>query len=172
MDYWNALKADVAAAGGDQKKLQSPTLCGFTHSHNESSISKPIKLGNGVTVEVMFSPNTNHTLKSPPKETPDDMNQVFDLINGAKQAVLFLAFDLGNNSILDAAGRALAKNPDLFVRGALTSAQRARNFSAALHQGGHADQSGDEDDGVRAGHRRRRTCQTEKEGCEAAVRQT
>jgi phosphatidylserine/phosphatidylglycerophosphate/cardiolipin synthase-like enzyme len=150
MDYWNALKADVAAAGGDQKKLQSPTLRGFTHSNNESSISKPIKLGNGVTVEVMFSPNTNHTLKSPPKETPNDMNRVFDLINGAKQAVLFLAFDPGNNSILDAAGRALAKNPDLFVRGALTSAQRASNFSAALHQGGHADQSGDENDGSHA----------------------
>jgi hypothetical protein len=65
---------------------------------------------------------------------------VFDLINGAKQAVLFLAFDPGNNSILDAAGRALAKNPDLFVRGALTSPQRALNFSEALHQGGATEQ--------------------------------
>src|SRR2546421_5565014 len=79
-------------------------------------------------------------LKSPPKEVPNDMKRVFDLIDGAKQAVLFLAFDPGNNSILDAAGRALAKNPDLFVRGALTNAQRATNFSAALHQGGAADQ--------------------------------
>src|SRR4249919_2953633 len=86
-------------------------------------------------------PNTEHTLKSPPKEVPNDMKRVFDLIDGAKHAVLFLAFDPGNNSILDAAGRALSKNPDLFVRGALTSAQRARNFSAALHQGGHADQN-------------------------------
>src|SRR5882757_10608277 len=50
------------------------------------------------------------------------------------------AFDPGNNSILDAAGRALAKNPDLFVRGALTSAQRASNFSEALHQGGATEQ--------------------------------
>jgi len=41
------------------------------------------------------------------------MQRVFDLIDGAKQAVLFLAFDPGNNSILDAAGRALAKKPDL-----------------------------------------------------------
>jgi phosphatidylserine/phosphatidylglycerophosphate/cardiolipin synthase-like enzyme len=72
------------------------------------------------------------------------MQRVFDLINGAKQAVLFLAFDPGNNSILDAAGKALAKNPDLFVRGALTSPQRALNFSEALHQGG-ATESGDSD---------------------------
>jgi hypothetical protein len=47
--------------------------------------------------------------------------------------MLFLAFDPGNNSILDAAGKALAANPDLFVRGALTSPQRAGNFAAALH---------------------------------------
>src|SRR5262249_13824982 len=99
-------------------------------------------LGGGVTVEVMFSPNTNHPLRKPPKEVPNDMKRVFDLIAGARHAVLFLAFDPGNNSILDAAGRALAKNPDLFVRGALTSAQRATNFSDALHQGGAADQAG------------------------------
>ena len=146
IDYWNALKADVAAANGDQKKLQSPTLRGFTHKNNDSSISDPIDLGDGVTVEVMFSPNTDHPLKSPPKEVPNDMKRVFDLIGGAKHAVLFLAFDPGNNSILDAAGTALARNPDLFIRGALTSAQRATNFSKALHQGGHSDQN-DEDGG-------------------------
>jgi hypothetical protein len=115
--------------------LQSPTLRGFTHTNNDSSVAKPISLGNGASIEVMFSPNTKQKLATPPKETPDDMKRVFDLINGAKQAVLFLAFDPGNNSILDAAGRALAKNPDLFVRGALTSPQRALNFSQALRQG-------------------------------------
>ena len=140
LDYWNTLKADCEAADGDQKKLQSPTQRSWDHDNNESSISKPIDLGNGVTIEPMFSPNTNHVLRSPPKEKPTDMERIFDLIGGAKQAVLFLAFDPGNNSILDAAGQALAKNPDLFVRGALTSAQRASNFSAALHQGGAADE--------------------------------
>ena len=109
IDYWNALKADVDAANGNQANLQSPTLRGFTHKNNDSSIAKPIDLGNGVTVEVMFSPNTQHKLTKPPKETPNDMKRVFDLIDGAKQAVLFLAFDPGNNSILDAAGRALGE---------------------------------------------------------------
>jgi phosphatidylserine/phosphatidylglycerophosphate/cardiolipin synthase-like enzyme len=144
LDYWNALNADIDAADGNQKQLQSPTLRGFAHDNNESSIKQPIDLGDGVTIELMFSPNTNHTLKSPPKETPNDMQRVFDLIDGAKQAVLFLAFDPGNNSILDASGRALAKNPDLFVRGALTSAQRASKFSEALHQGGASDQDGED----------------------------
>ena len=112
IDYWNTLKADVDAAHGDQKKLQSPAQRSWDHNNNDSSISAPIDLGNGVTIEPMFSPNTNHPLKSPPKEVPNDMKQLFDLVGGAKQAVLFLAFDPGNNSILDAAGAALAKNPD------------------------------------------------------------
>jgi hypothetical protein len=154
IDYWNALNADVAAAGGDQKKLQSPVLRGFARKNNNGSIGKPINLGGGVTVELMFSPNTNHPLSTPPKEVPNDMKRVFDLIDGAKQAVLFLAFDPGNNSILDAAGRKLAKNPDLFVRGALTSAQRATNFSAALHQGGIPTRA---TKGTRMGPQRRRS---------------
>ncbi|HEU5275468.1 MAG TPA: phospholipase D-like domain-containing protein [Xanthobacteraceae bacterium] len=140
IDYWTALQADIAAAGGDQKKLQSSTQRTWDHANNDKSVSAPIDLGAGVSIEPMFSPNTNHPLRSPPKEKPNDMERIFDLIGGAKQAVLFLAFDPGNNSILDAAGQALAKNPDLFVRGALTSAQRASNFSAALHQGGAADE--------------------------------
>lgn len=142
IDYWNTLKADVDAAHGDQKKLQSPAQRSWDHNNNDSSLSAPIDLGNGVTIEPMFSPNTNHPLKSPPKEIPNDMKQLFDLVGGAKQAVLFLAFDPGNNSILDAAGAALAKNPDLFVRGALTSTQRASNFAEAL-QRGKENQPGD-----------------------------
>jgi hypothetical protein len=136
MEYWEALKADIEAADGDKKELQSQTLRDFTHKNNDS---KPINLGKGVTIELMFSPNTKGKLARPPKGTPNDMQRVFDLVDGAKQAVLFLAFDPGNNSILDRAGLALAKNPDLFVRGALTSPQRATNFSAALHSGGAAD---------------------------------
>jgi len=149
MDYWNALKADVDAADGDGKKLQSKTLRNFAHTNNASSIAKPIDLGGGVEVEVMFSPNTPGKLTKNP-DAPNDMQRVFDLINGAKQAVLFLAFDPGNNSILDAAGKALANNPDLFVRGALTSPQRALKFSEALHQGGATES--DDSDGDGGGH--------------------
>src|SRR5262249_48778870 len=70
----------------------------------------------------------------------------------AKQAILFLAFDPGNNSILDQAGKLLKEKPDLFVRGALTSPVRAKNFSAALHSGGAtevADDGDDEQSGVK-----------------------
>jgi hypothetical protein len=43
-------------------------------------------------------------------------------------AVLFLAFDPGQPSIVDAAASAQEKNGKLFIRGALTNADRAGNF--------------------------------------------
>jgi phosphatidylserine/phosphatidylglycerophosphate/cardiolipin synthase-like enzyme len=138
IDYWNALKADTDAAGGDQHKLQSPTLRTFDHGNNDKAITGPIDLGGGVKVEVMLSPNTPGKLAKNP-DKPNDMGRVFQLMDGAKQAILFLAFDPGNNSILDEAGSLLRRKPDLFVRGALTNAQRATNFSEALHAGGSAE---------------------------------
>src|SRR5262249_34822460 len=148
LDYWDALKADTDAADGNKSQLQSKTLRDFAHANNARSISDPISLGNGVTVEVMFSPNTPHKLSKNP-DTPNDMGRVFELMDGAKQAILFLAFDPGNNSILNEAGKMLAKNPDLFVRGALTRAQRATQFSDSLHAGGATEAPVDDgDDGA------------------------
>jgi phosphatidylserine/phosphatidylglycerophosphate/cardiolipin synthase-like enzyme len=149
IDYWNALKADCDAAEGEKNKLQSKTLRDFDHNNNAGSISRPIDLGGGVTVELMFSPNTPHKLSKNPA-TPNDMGRVFELMDGAKQAILFLAFDPGNNSILNEAGKMLAKNPDLFVRGALTSSQRATQFSDSLHEGGATEvaEDGNDDHGT------------------------
>jgi phosphatidylserine/phosphatidylglycerophosphate/cardiolipin synthase-like enzyme len=143
LDYWNALKADVDAAGGENNKLQSKTLRDFAHANNAKSISSPIDLGGGVTVELMFSPNTKGKLGKNP-DTPNDMGRVFELMDGAKQAVLFLAFDPGNNSILDEAGKLLKEKPDLLVRGALTSPVRAVKFSEVLHAGGATEAADDE----------------------------
>ncbi len=132
-DYWAQLRRDVTQAGTDPKQLQGPVLRSWTRAHNDAMIKTPIALEDGsARVEVFFSPNTKKQLASPPKEKPNDVKRLFDLVGGAKHAILFLAFDPGNNSILDAAGAALRKNPKLFVRGALTSAVRAANFTAAL----------------------------------------
>ncbi len=138
LGYWNALKADVDAAAGDKSALQSKTLRDFARANNADAIQAPVDLGHGVTIEPMFSPNTPGKLGKNP-DTPGDMGRVFELMRSAKHAVLFLAFDPGNNSILDVAGQLLKDKPDLFVRGALTSPVRATNFSAALHSGGHSE---------------------------------
>ncbi|WP_315725070.1 MULTISPECIES: phospholipase D-like domain-containing protein [unclassified Bradyrhizobium] len=143
LSYWNALKADVDAADGDKSALQSKTLRDFARANNASAIQKPVRLDHGVTIEPMFSPNTPGKLGKTPK-APGDMSRVFELMDGAKHAVLFLAFDPGNNSILNKAGELLARKPDLFVRGALTSPVRATEFSKSLHAGGHSESGADD----------------------------
>lgn len=143
IDYWGELKKDIDQAAGNQKELQGEKLRTWARENN---VKKPLILEDGkTTIEVMFSPNTVKPLASPPKEVPNDVKRMFELVNGAKQAVLFLAFDPGNNSILDAAGQALAKNPDLFVRGALTSTQRAGNFADALQRNRESEHGDGED---------------------------
>ncbi|MEA3103513.1 MAG: hypothetical protein QOF74_7753, partial [Caballeronia mineralivorans] len=74
-----------------------------------------------------FSPNTLQKNKTK-GVTPPDMADVYARIEGAKSAVLFLAFDPGQPSIVDAAASAQEKNGKLFIRGALTNADRAGNF--------------------------------------------
>lgn len=134
--YWEQLKLDTERADGKPKSLQDETLRAWDHAQNDEIIGKPILLEGGLgSVELMFSPNTKGLLPKKPKP-PNDMARLFELVNGAKHAVLFLAFDPGNNSILDAAGQALKNNPDLFVRGTLTNAQRAANFKKALKGAG------------------------------------
>src|SRR4029078_12188190 len=88
---WNAIKADTEAADRDQKKLQPPTQRTFNRTNNANSISAPIKLPDGVTVEVMFSPNTEHTLKSPHKEARNDMKRLFDRLHGASETARLLS---------------------------------------------------------------------------------
>lgn len=133
--YWDQLEKDTAQAeaGG---KWQGKDLRSWAQEHNEAAQKSPIHLEDGsCTVEVQFAASTASSLNAKKPVEPRDMERVFQLIGQAKQAILFLAFDPGNNSILDATGRALAANEKLFVRGALTSAARAENFAEALANG-------------------------------------
>jgi phosphatidylserine/phosphatidylglycerophosphate/cardiolipin synthase-like enzyme len=145
-DYWDQLEKD-SAAGNGADGWQGEDFRTWVREHNERSIATPTQVeDNSATVSVAFAPSTSKLLNAKNPEVPGDVQHLFDLIAGAKQAVLFLAFDPGNHSILDAAGKALAANPRLFVRGALTSPQRALNFKDALG-GGEGDEGGDSDDG-------------------------
>jgi phosphatidylserine/phosphatidylglycerophosphate/cardiolipin synthase-like enzyme len=131
--YWDELERDTGSAQRGDEAWQGPTLRQWVQEHNAALIKQPLSLEDGsATIQMLFSPNTDKSIASPPREDPADVNLLFDLIKAAKQAVLFLAFEPGNNSILDAAGEALHAKPSLFVRGALTSASNAMNFKAAL----------------------------------------
>lgn len=131
--YWDQLERDSGSAARGEEPWQGPTFRKWVQANNAEMLENPIALGDGKsTIQVFFSPNTSKAIASPPKEHPSDVDYLAQLIAAAQNAVLFLAFEPGNHSILDAAGAALRKNPKLFVRGALTSAKNAMNFKDAL----------------------------------------
>ncbi|WP_368623402.1 phospholipase D-like domain-containing protein [Paraburkholderia sp. BR13444] len=134
-DYWDRLKADTDAANGDAHALQGQDF----RTANQTSVS--VKVPGATDAKVWFSPNTRQ--KSKPKtieKAPVDMEDIDNLIAAAQHAVLFLCFDPGKPSIVDAAAMALSTaqkgNRSLFIRGALTNAERAGNFVIDLHDNG------------------------------------
>jgi phosphatidylserine/phosphatidylglycerophosphate/cardiolipin synthase-like enzyme len=128
MDYWNRLKADTDAAGGKGKQA-SPL--------RTADAGGPAKIaledGSG-TVDLWFSPNTPHSRAKDHADeaTPPDLNEVFSLIANAKQAILFVAFEPGEPSIIEAIAKAQTANPKLFVRGTVTVAKAANDFAVAI----------------------------------------
>jgi phosphatidylserine/phosphatidylglycerophosphate/cardiolipin synthase-like enzyme len=128
--FWDELERDSADSN---PTWQGPDLRKWIANHNAAMLQSPIKLEDqSADIQVFFSPSTVHALAKPPKEHPADLEYLFGLMKSAKQAVLFLAFEPGNNSILEAAAKALAANKNLFVRGTLTSATGATQFKDAL----------------------------------------
>jgi phosphatidylserine/phosphatidylglycerophosphate/cardiolipin synthase-like enzyme len=137
-DYWNRLKEDTLDANGNSNQLQS---AGFRQYNNESH---KFTMPDGVTnITVWFSPNTKSKTKGPNSPTPSDMQEVFDVMSSAQQAILFLAFQPGTPSIVDQAAECQNKNSDLFVRGAVTDPKAVDQFKTDLFH-----RSGDKPDGT------------------------
>ncbi len=135
-DYWNRLKEDTVDAGGNVNQLQST---GFRQDNNQPH---QVTLADGITnITIWFSPNTKNKTKSPNSPTPSDMQEVFDVMSSAKQAILFLAFQPGRPSIVDQAAECQDKNPNLFVRGAVTDPKAVGQFNTDLYH-----RSGDKPD--------------------------
>ena len=132
--YWNNLAADTKKANGVAKNLQGAGL----RSADAKSL-KPVKLEDGDgELTSWYSPNTPKLRSSKKKPgtketTPPDMKQVIDLVNGARQAVLFLVFYPGTPSIANWAAAAQKKNKDLFVRGCVTNPSASEGFYYELH---------------------------------------
>lgn len=128
-DYWDRIKADTDQADGDAHSLQGKTF----RTENHAPVT--VKVPGAAKGTVWFSPNTPQ--KNKPKNAKDmppvDMADIDARIMAAKHAVLFLCFDPGNPSVIDAAAQALVAKPGLFIRGALTNVERAGNFVIDLH---------------------------------------
>lgn len=119
LKYWNKLKDDEAEQSVD-----------FRDDNNE--VRKALVDRNDV--HIWFSPNTRRKTKpskNPP--TPSDMQEVFDVMKGAEQAILFLLFQPGKPSVLDQAAACQKAKKGLFVRGAVTDPKAVKDFDVDLY---------------------------------------
>ena len=133
-DYWDRLRADTPASG------QSPQGPELRQSDQQPGVAdEPLDGGHAT---VWFSPNMPKARqnKPPPDEpVPPDLQEVFRLMEGAKQAILFLAFQPGSPSIVEKAAEIANANPGLYVRGAVTDPKAAGVFNTMLlHKPGQA----------------------------------
>jgi phosphatidylserine/phosphatidylglycerophosphate/cardiolipin synthase-like enzyme len=133
MEYWNRVKGDTDPPGDGGKAQQS----GDFRQSNGKSV--PITLeDNSGTVDLWFSPNTPEArskVRGAGEAPPPDLEEVFQLIAQAQQAILFLAFEPGRPSIVDAVAEALKAKPSLFVRGAVTASEASGEFYTAINGG-------------------------------------
>jgi hypothetical protein len=125
LDFWRRLREECPHEG---RATQSATL------RTANDRPRPFTI-DGADTTLWLSPNTkvhNKPAKAPP--APSDMAELFDLIAQAKQGLLFLLFQPGKPSVLDAILAAQKANPKLFVRGAATDPKAIRDFETSLHQ--------------------------------------
>lgn len=132
--YWDRLKTDTGAPRGKNGTTaqQGPALR-QADANGGKPLSIPIEDGSG-TIDLWFSPNTPKARgkKRTDEAVPPDLNEVFSIIAGAQQAILFLAFQPGAPSIVDAIAKAEIAKPSLFIRGALTDAGAANRFYVGI----------------------------------------
>lgn len=137
LKYWQNLKQDTDAAGGKGKQADRLRI------GDARPVSIELEDGSA-TVDLWFSPNTGkaRAKQRGNEATPPDLKEVFDLIAAARQAVLFVVFEPGAPSIIDAVAAAQKANPSLFVRGTVTVARAAEDFAVAIKGDANGDGSG------------------------------
>ncbi|MBV8139839.1 MAG: hypothetical protein JO121_30020 [Deltaproteobacteria bacterium] len=130
--YWDRLADDTPEQG---RAKQGPALRDADMQPGATDV--PIDDGKAT---VWFSPNTPHARQSHPgagEATPPDMAQVFDLMENAKEAILFLVFQPGSPSIVEKAAEVMNQSPGLLVRGAATDPKAAEVYNTLLiHRSG------------------------------------
>ena len=104
----------------------------------ENDQQHKIQLKNGAEASLWFSPNTQQKSKAKEAKEPDDLSEVFQVMQNAKQAILFLVFQPGEPSVVDEAGKIQDAKPDLFIHGAATDPKAVNDFDTQLfHKSGH-----------------------------------
>ena len=122
--YWDKLVLDAALQRPQGQALR--TWCGH------ASVDAALDSGN---ISVWFSPNTAKKTKDA-ETPPPDLTQVFDLIHTAQQGVLFLAFNPGTPSFIEAVYNKALQMQDanlaFYVRGAVTDPAPLGQFATFI----------------------------------------
>lgn len=122
--YWDEMKTEF-----DNEEKQGAN---FRTWCAENSCTNKV---NGSELTLWFAPNTKQKTKPKNAPTPIDMEEVFDLIEQAKESVLYLVFNPGKPSIIDKIKEVAAKRPTddpLFVRGAVSDAKIAASVTTNI----------------------------------------
>lgn len=132
--YWDRLKTDTGQPRGTNgvTAQQGPALR-TANANGGKPVSVQIEDGSS-SVDIWFSPNTPsaRSKNKSGEACPPDLAEVFSIIHGAQQAILFLAFQPGSPSIVDEIAKAEKSNPSLFIRGAVTDAGAANRFYVGI----------------------------------------
>ena len=126
MDYWNRLQTDTTDAS-EPKDTQSAE---FRQANNRRFSA--VADGGDTEIGLWFSPNTEQKSKPKGADTPSDLDEVFQLIHGAQQAVFFLVFQPGSPSIVEETAAAEKDNGGLLVYGAATDPGAVNSFETEL----------------------------------------
>jgi phosphatidylserine/phosphatidylglycerophosphate/cardiolipin synthase-like enzyme len=139
LKYWHDLKADALSVGVPKKP---GVMKGIQGKEFRTLCAKPrtsVKLNGTSTVSVWYSPNSSAVARSPkkgapPPKTPIDLTEVYKILRGAKQSILFLAFmpgkanSAGSFHFLQELATLATKKPGLFVRGAVSDPDLVKEF--------------------------------------------
>ncbi len=124
-DYWEQMKLEY-----DENEMQGADFRAWCASNSTTN-----KINKNSNLTLWFSPNTVQKSKPKNATTPIDMQAVFDLIENAKDSVLYLVFNPGSPSIIDKIKEVAAKRPQgnpLFVRGAVSDAKIASSVTTNI----------------------------------------
>jgi hypothetical protein len=119
LEYWKRLKEDTDAGARQAAGYRTA---------NDAVVDLA-----SVGGRLWFSPNTTQQRKpSSNPAQPSDLADVFEVIKGAKQAILFLLFQPGAPSVIDAITEAANANPNLLIHGAATDPKAVDAFDTQL----------------------------------------
>lgn len=126
-EYWDQMKLEDPLKDKDK---QGDAFRAWCVSNSSTS-----KINGNADLTLWYSPNTVQKSKPANAATPVDMKYVFDLIENAKESVLYLVFNPGNPSIIEKIKEVAASRPvenPLFVRGAVSDAAIAQRVTTNI----------------------------------------